>query len=161
FSPDGRTLATASPDTTVLLWDVTGRRPDGKWVPAPLAEKEIKALWSDLAGQDVARAYRACWRLAAAPGEVVPFVQRQLDLLPVPPSPEKLARLLADLDSSRFRVRNQAFQALQQLGEAVEPALRRELNGKVSLERRQRLEKLLQELASSPERLRIVRTLAA
>ncbi len=159
FSPDGRTLATSSPDATVLVWDVTGRRQDGKWVPARLAEKELKALWSDLAGPDAARAYRACWRLAAAPKEAVPFVQGQLDLLPVPPSPEKLAKLLADLDSARFRVRNDAFQALQKLGEAAEPALRRELKGKVSLERRQRLELLLQELASSPERLRILRTL--
>jgi hypothetical protein len=159
FSPDGRTLSTASPDTTVLFWDVTGRRQDGKWVPARLAEKELKALWSDLAGQDAERAYRSCWRLAAAPQEVVPFVQAQLDLLPGPPSPEKLATLLADLDSAKFRVRNQAFQALQKLGESAEPALRRELNGKVSLERRQRLELLLQELASSPERLRIIRTL--
>jgi hypothetical protein len=159
FSPDGRTLATASPDTTVLLWDVTGRRQDRKWLPARLTEKEIRVLWSDLAGQDAARAYQACWRLAAAPQEVVPFVQGQLDLLPVPPPPEKLAKLLADLDSAKFRVRNEAFQALQKLGEAAEAALCRELKGKVSLERRQRLELLLQELASSPERLRIVRTL--
>jgi WD40 repeat protein len=159
FSLDGRTLATASPDATVLLWDLTGRRHEGKWIPARLTESEFKALWSDLASPDSARAYRACWPLAAAPKETVAFVQRQLALLPSAPSPEKLAQLMADLDNTQFRVRTRAFQTLWQVGDFVEPALRRELKNKISLERRQRIELLLQELASSPERSRVIRML--
>jgi glutaredoxin 2 len=49
--------------------------------------------------------------------------------------------------------------SLEKMGETAEAALRRALNGTVSLERRQRLEKLLQKLESSSERLRIPRML--
>jgi hypothetical protein len=63
-----------------------------------------------------------------------------------PPDPHRLRQLLADLDSADFSVRQKAGQELLTLGESAEPGLRQALQGKPSLEVRQRLERLLETL---------------
>src|SRR5262249_46153570 len=70
FGTDGRTLATGSEDTTVLWWDVGGSEPARRLAPA-----ELEALWQDLGGEDAARAFKAVDTVAAAPAEVLPFIQ--------------------------------------------------------------------------------------
>jgi hypothetical protein len=75
---------------------------------------------------------------------------------------ERLAGLIADLDSKRFAARQQATAALEELREMALPALRRALAGKPSLECRRRLELLVQtaEAPLSPgEPLRRLRAL--
>jgi hypothetical protein len=54
--------------------------------------------------------------------------------------------LLAELDSEEFRVRSRAAKELERLGEAVEPALRRALKEKPSVEVRRRIQQLLEVL---------------
>jgi hypothetical protein len=51
-------------------------------------------------------------------------------------------RLIADLDSPEFDVREMAQKKLAALGEQAEPALRQALEGKPALEVRKRLERL-------------------
>src|SRR5262249_11478416 len=64
FAADGRYLASASSDTTVLLWDA---RTWPAFAPVQLSPDELKAAWADLDGADAARAFRAIGKLAASP----------------------------------------------------------------------------------------------
>src|SRR5439155_8919615 len=70
--------------------------------------------------------------------------------------------LISDLDDERFKIRHRATHDLQSLGELVEPALRRTLENKLSLEARHRIEQLLAGLTepvAPPDRLRVFRAL--
>jgi RNA polymerase sigma factor (sigma-70 family) len=146
FSPDGRLLVSGGLDYTALVWDVTGMCPEGKWSTRDLRPGEIERLWADLGGEDGAAAYRAVWALAAA-RQAVPFLAERLR--PMPGVEDKrLTRLIAELDSEQFEVRNRAAKELEQLGELAEPALRKALAGKPSVEVRRQLKLLLDQLAS-------------
>jgi WD40 repeat protein len=161
FSPDGRLLASGSLDYTALVWDVTGRCPDGNWSTRDASPGEVERLWSDLASVDGPRAHRAVWEMTAADRLAVPFLAGRLK--PVAPvEAERQARLIGDLDSDQFAVRRQAEKELEQLGELVEPALRRALAGKPSPEVRRLLEALLADVSArtwSPEQLRVLRAM--
>lgn len=63
---------------------------------------------------------------------------------------KRVAQLLADLDSEQFAVRDTAAKELAQMGEQIEPALRRVLEGKPSLEVRQRVQGILGSLRGVP-----------
>lgn len=76
------------------------------------------------------------------------------------PDRRRLEQLLADLDSEQFSVRRQARKELGQFGELAEPALRRLLAGKPSLEVRRQALALLERLetaSASAESLRLSR----
>jgi WD40 repeat protein len=159
FSPDGKVLATAGLDGTALLWNLTGSAKEGK--PRRMGAAELAGLWDDLAGASGARAQGAVWALAAAPGGSVPFLAKRLRPVPVTMS-QKVRRLIADLDDNRFRVRSRATKELAGLGKLAGPALRRQLSeGPNSLERRHRIEGLLQQLDRVPLPPQEVRTLRA
>ena len=161
FSSDGRLLASGSGDHTALVWDVTGVCPDGKMVPRDLPPAEIKRLWTDLADASGVKAYRAMWTLVAAGKQVLPFLGERLRPVPAPDD-ARIARLIADLDSEQFKVRSQATKELQQLGELAERALRTAWEGKITLETRQRLTLLLDEIRNrllSSEQLQMLRAL--
>jgi hypothetical protein len=163
FLPHGKALASASNDTTVLLWQIPRRLAPGWDRPGPRLAKEPRDLWPDLAGEDAARAYRAIWALVENPRPSTSFLKARLR--PVAPTDAKhVARLLADLGSKRFAVRRRATQELAKLQELAEPALRKVLEGQPSLEVRQRVERLLAKLTSlrwnpTSERLRRLRAL--
>src|SRR5262249_13270350 len=131
-----------------LIWEtlnLTGEPP----AAAKLSPKELEALWADLAGADAAKAYRTIRALVAAPELAVPFLGQQLRPVPAPP-PERLARLIADLDDRQFAVREKATRELEKLGRLVKPKLQEVLAGQPSLEVRQRAAAILQRLERSP-----------
>jgi WD40 repeat protein len=140
FAPDGRTLATGGGDSTILLWDMTARAGDGKRKPSALAPADLERLWSDLA-DDAAAADRALETLARAPKQSVTFLQQRLRPAAIPAAHVKL---VADLDSKDFTVRDKAFRTLDGLGEEAEGVLYKTLEGKPPLEIRRRLELLLE-----------------
>jgi WD40 repeat protein len=163
FSADGARLYSASADSTVLAWGVAGRvKPPAD--PAPEADR-LKALWADLAGADVAKAWRAIWALAAAPRQSVPFLKQELRPAAFDPALAKRARqLIAGLDADDFAARERAADELQKLGEPVWPFVRSALAGRPSAEARQRLERLRDKLGGtglSVNELRAVRAVEA
>jgi hypothetical protein len=84
-------------------------------------------------------------------------------LQPAPePDGARIRRLIADLDSDRFAVRDQAAKALEQFQELAEPALAEALHRQgLSLELRRRLEQLLGKLPGPVTDLQRLQTLRA
>ncbi len=178
FSPDGRLLAAACRDTTILVWSTTSV---AKTVTAPqLDNQSLERLWQDLEDDGSAqprvedwrkkpgiewkdpeegksaRAYRAIGRLIADRGRSLPFLTQRLAVVP-PADAGQLHRLIADLDSGAFTKREAASRELSKLGIAAEPAVRAALAKASSLEVRKRLGKLVQEFEQKRERLSLAR----
>jgi WD40 repeat protein len=152
FTPDGRTLISGGGDTTLVLWDVLGVQ--GR-TPQPTAD-----LWAALA--DDAKAGPALGGLIAAPAETVSFLKGRLE--PVAScDPQRVARLIADLDNDDFAIREWATEELTKLGEPAAPALRKALAGRPPAEVEQRLKQILQGLEGglTPEQLRETRAVEA
>src|SRR5262249_31187350 len=143
FSPDGNRLVSASMDTTLLVWDVRGSREPG--AAAWSAEKR-KQLWDDLLSADGGQSYRAMMTLHASPAAAVDFLKEKVRPA-VAADPKQVEKLLGELDSEQFEVRQAALKGLEQLGELAAPSLRKALEGKPSAEVRLRAEQLLARIA--------------
>jgi RNA polymerase sigma factor (sigma-70 family) len=154
FSTDGKLLVSSARDATALVWDLRA--------PAQGA-LDLDAAWTDLAGDDAAKAYQQMRRLAAAHAATIHYLDKRLQ--PVAAVDEKhLVRLLADLDNEQFAVRERARKELEQLGDLAASACRKALENNPSPEARRRLEQLLEKQTQhlwspSPELLRTLRAL--
>ncbi len=162
-SPDGRRLATAwNDESSALIWDVAGlvNRP----LPAVArpGRADLERWWADLRNDKPGEAYKAVWRFVAVPEQALPFLAGALQPVKAP-EPAAVARLIEDLDSSEFKVRERASQNLEQLGEAVVSALRQAKKGEVSAEQKRRIDQLLADLDGpvlGPEQVRAIRAVA-
>jgi WD40 repeat protein len=153
FAPDGKTLASAGDDTSVLLWDVAAL-PEPRRAPGKLSAQALESLWGEL-GLD--RHADALAGLAGAPSQAVGLLRERVRPVPVP-EPALVARLLDELESSKFKVRDQAMRRLEAFAELIEPALKRRLAARPGLESSRRLEVLLRRLQpGSPEQMRLAR----
>jgi hypothetical protein len=175
LSPDGCLLAGAGGDD-VSLWDVsawTGGKPPPRPLPrppvnpkAPQPRKpsadDLERLWSDLAGDDAVKAYRAVWALAESPAEAVPFLGKHLEPAAAPAA-RRVDQLIAALDSDAFADRQAALEELAGLGDRAAAALRQELKRPRSPEVRRLVERLLDKVdgALSAGPLREVRAVEA
>jgi predicted amidohydrolase len=75
-APDGKTVATASADTTVLVWDLTRVVRPAAVVKA-LSKQECDARWQDLLG-NAAQAFAAICDLSAAPQHTLALLKEQV-----------------------------------------------------------------------------------
>jgi WD40 repeat protein len=161
-SPDGKTIASGSADTTILLWDAHDLLP--RTPAADLAAKDLDRLWDDLKSDDAPAAYKAVLALAGAPDKAAALLK---DRVPAerPPDPKRVQALIGQLNDNDPQVREAASKELAKLGEAVEPALREALAGDPPAETRSRCERLLEALshggldADGVRRLRAVQAL--
>jgi WD40 repeat protein len=157
-APNGKTLASASADTTGLLWDLTRIVRPAPAVKA-LTQGERDAHWQALLDSDAAKAFAAIRDLSTAPQEVLVLIKEQVK--PAPPlDMKRVQELIAELDSDQFKVRQQANAELTKLGERVVPAIDKVLATNVPLETKNRLEGVRKQLAGismQGERLRAYR----
>jgi len=141
YSRDGKRLYSGSWDRTALAWDVAALA-DERTTARRISATEAEEWWKDLMGDDGVKAYRAMWRLAAAPADALPLLRERLtDTSPA--GAERVARLIADLDDDEFEVREKATEELKALGAEAERPLRTALEGKVSAEVVRRAEGIL------------------
>ena len=158
---DGRSLISASMDSTLVVWDVAdvlGRRPDPSHAPSAA---EVSAAWKELAAADAKTAFRAIQTLATAPGQILPLLREHLRPVPTVQAKE-IERWIAALDSEHFAERQRAADALASHADQAEAALRRFLANQPNLEARRRAERVLDQLQGAitdPEQLRDLRAL--
>jgi WD40 repeat protein len=162
-SADGHLLVSGGYDSQALVWDLTGRTPDGQWRIVRYPPEKLRAAWKALASENAKAAYAAMWQLIADPEGTTALLRERLR--PVArPEAGQVARLIAALDSEKFAERERATRELETLEETVAAELRQTLTRKPSLEVRRRVEALLERLDHPPtgaqlQTLRAIETL--
>ena len=111
FSRDGKTLAGGCSDTTIYLWDLAQEGGEGRRPHAA----NLDSLWKTFDGTNAKKAERgpAAAGRPAGGGSAVPEgaaqagAGREAD-------PAKIEKMIADLDSPRYAVREAAMRDLEQ-----------------------------------------------
>jgi hypothetical protein len=158
FSPDSKFIATGGSDQVVYVWRVEDffKRPI-----LPEMKGDVAGLWPQLADMNAGRAYQAIAQLESRPKETVALLRKHLQ--PVPSADETvIAQQLRALSSSNFKVRQQAFGALEKSGEQAAHFLQEALKNSSNLEVKRRLEMLLAKLdrpLEEPGQIRVYRCL--
>ncbi|HTU89713.1 MAG TPA: WD40 repeat domain-containing protein, partial [Gemmataceae bacterium] len=160
ISADGQRLASGGMDTTALIWDV-GRIAEKHQSNGELTDRELQKATADLLGQDAGKAYQAMRTLAAAPRQSLPWLKKHLKPA-VAVEERKMNQLIEQLDDDTFAVREKAMRELERWRESAEPFLRKALQKSPTLEKRRRIEQLLEPFSKpmpSTERVRQIRML--
>lgn len=129
--------------------------PDKKGPPTELGDKELEVIWKDLAEGDDAgtrNAFKGIHAMILSPKTAVPFLKGKLKPAPQADS-AAIAKCIADMDSTDFKVRNGASARLQKFGMPSLPLLEKKLKEKVSLEIRRRLEGIVNKLNDTANNL--------
>jgi hypothetical protein len=112
-----------------------------------------------LAGRDAWKANEAVWRLKMAGKPAVAFLSKRL-LAATPLDLQRVARLILELNSDQFVVRERATEQLASFGQAAEASLRKALAGCPSPEVRERIASLLSRIRKlSLEESRVLRAI--
>jgi RNA polymerase sigma factor (sigma-70 family) len=147
FSPDGRLLLTTSHEAPCFIWDIFGTE------KPPQDAANLEQLWQDLADADAKKAFQAIRALVVRPGPAVEMLNKNLRLFPNTEN-AKIEKLIRDLDSPAFAVREAATAELIMIAATIEPALTKTVPT-APLELRARVERILEKAAPpTSDRLR-------
>ena len=113
--------------------------------PVVLAKDRLDACWQDLEA-DAVKAHAAMRAFIQAQDQAVTLLEERLR----PEKPRDINQLVADLDADEFQTREKASKELRKLGIAAEPALRKALQRKPSLEVQLRVEHILAQSEGPP-----------
>lgn len=158
FSPDSQFLATGGSDQIIYIWRVKDfyTRSD-----LPESKENVANLWDRLGDSNGGEAYQAIAQLERRPKEALVHARRHLR--PTPTADEKVMQQhLRDLASSNFAVRQQAYSALEKIGEQAKHILRAGVKKPANLEVKRRIETLLEKLErpfEDPDQRRAYRAL--
>src|SRR5260370_14664643 len=161
FSPDGKTLASGSSDTTILLWDIKQilSGPEA-YHPTKLDKIQtwfdsksdhLSLLWEDLMNNeppkrgDASKSYRAMSSLITEGNKAVAFLKEHIPEVK-PKDLKRLEQWIDDLDSKYFETSTNAALELRKLGEFAEHSLVKALASNPPLEAKRRIHELLEEI---------------
>jgi WD40 repeat protein len=139
--PDSKTMVSSGQDCSILVWDMARVEVEGL-PPVILTAAQRDELWQKLRESDAIAASLAMRRLARDPAAAVAFIRASVKAV----DGKQIERWIVALDSDEFKVRDQAFRDLARVGQAAEPALRKALLGKPSLDKFRRIEQLLRKI---------------
>jgi RNA polymerase sigma factor (sigma-70 family) len=146
-SHDGRRLVAGGFGMNALVWDVSLASP-GSAGPAPTADEQSK-LERDLFNLNAASALPSMQRLAANPDIAVAVFRTMLKPATSAPTDELLDRLVSELGSENYRVREAASRQLGEFGEMAAMGLKTRFAKSTDVEVRSRIVKLLDKLNSA------------
>src|SRR5262249_23533802 len=150
FDPTGLRIVASSPEAPVYLWDLAGKA-------IPWDHSKAEAIWADMASGDAKAGFAAIAFLRGHPVDA-PALLRAQGKMPAVPDKKTVTALIQDLDSPQFADREKAQKELTNIAELVATDLATALKGNVSLEVRERLEKVLKSTETiTAERLRQTR----
>jgi RNA polymerase sigma factor (sigma-70 family) len=138
FGRDSRTLISGANDGVGYYWDL---RPKQK------PTMESAAQWTAL-GTDGSTAYQAMWALTDSPKETLALFRDKFRP-EAAADPASVRKLITNLDSDKFAVRSAAHTDLAKLGGRANGQLREALAKAGSPEQRERLTKLLDDIATA------------
>ena len=162
FSFDGQRVVTGLMDSTILVWDVSPARWQRKPFAPKLTKKELDACWQDLTSGNGGKAHKALWNFVAGGEPSLHFLKEQVKPA-AKVDPKRMQKLIADLASERFAVRDAAHRELRAAGEQATTLLRAGLKESSTLEIRRRIQGVLEviEQLESPELMRSLRAIQA
>ena len=134
-----------------LLWDVAFDQVISLAVPVcrNWTAVELEKLVADLGGDDASKAFDAICALATAPDKALPLLEKILARAR-PMDAKQVQAWIGQLESASYIVREKASKELEKLGDAVEKPLLDALVAGMALEKRRRIEMLLDKINRLP-----------
>lgn len=156
FLKDDSVLASASEDSTILLWDIAGSLPRRR-IDFDLGEN-LEDHWAGLASEDAAKAFRAIDRLSI--DRAVPFLREKLKPLGKA-SAAHIEKLIADLASRDPNTSAGAASELERIGLEAEVPITNASRFAKTPETRAKAQGILDALRGIPESPDLIRNIRA